>query len=309
MNPIRSFFAAPARSNLREPKSHVEHFQTAEDFESGASSRTPSSNNLEEMAGYFSDDINDEGGGILQTCSSEDLGSCRNHFPADDDRNSDADVKCTPAFGSPGSPVRRKNPVPLFESDSCNSDQNHCVRGDDSGSPCEYLEPTLMQCSPVEHSISAPSESETCSAVKIDSQHVDSKLELSSRSDVRFNTPELKCSREPDEKASRVVQLRLAFSPSKQSTSEMQNPPSTGTKSTSSPKLKELWQRNVATQAQGSVKRGASSWEYKQEEVDEEVLAQLPIEIQQELRNSLKLHRRLRPMKHPSISDFFPSAK
>lgn len=310
VNPITSFFAAPSRSNLSEPINHVDHFQATEEFEIGASSRTPSSSDLEEMASFFSDDIiNDEGSGTLQPCSSEEPASCRNLFPVNDDRNSDADVMCTPAFGSIGSPVRQKSHFQLSESDSRNPVQNRCIRSDGSGNPCEDLDPTLIQCSPVEHSISVPSEAETCSAVNIDSQHVDLKLEVSCRSDRRFNTPELGSSREADGKASRVVQLSLAFPPSKASTSERHNPPSTGTKATSAPKLKELWQRNVAAQAQSSVKRGASGWEYKQEEIDEEVLVQLPVEIQQELRNSLKLNRPLRPTKRPSISDFFPSTK
>lgn len=310
MNPITSFFGAPTRSNRPEPISRVEHFQASEEFETGASSRTPSSNDLEEMTSFVSDDIiNDEGNGILQPCSLEEPASCRNLFPVDNDRISDADVKCTPAVGSIGSPVRQRSHFQLFESDSRNSVQNRWIRGDGSGNPCEDLEPTLIQCSPVENPFSVSSEPETRSAVNIDSQHIDPKLEDSCRSDVRFNTCELDCSREADEKSSRVVQLRLAFPPSKASTSDRQNPPSTGTKATSAPKLKELWQRNMATQAQSSVKRGASNWEYKQEGIDEEVLAQLPVEIQQELRTSLKLNWPLRPTKRPSISDFFPSAK
>jgi len=80
-------------------------------------------------------------------------------------------------------------------------------------------------------------------------------------------------------------------------------------KSTTVPRLKDLWLRNVE---QSSLKRSVASnnWEYKQEEIDEEVLAQLPVEIQKELRDSLKLQIRplQRPTKRPSISDFFPSS-
>ncbi|KAG0553321.1 hypothetical protein KC19_12G002200 [Ceratodon purpureus] len=309
VNSITSFFAAPTHSHLPGRRSRVEHFQVSEEFETGASSRTPSSNDPENMTSFFSDDIiNDEVTGILQPCSSEEPASYRNLFAVDDDKNSDADIKCTPAIESISSPVRRKSHFQLFESDSRNSVLNRCIRGDGSGNPCEDLEPTLIQCSPVEHPTSVSSELETCSAININSQHADLKLEDGCRSDVRSNTRELECSREADEKSSRAVQLGLAFA-SKASTSERQNPPITGTKATLVPKLKELWQRNVATQAQSSVKRGASNWEYKQEEIDEVVLAQLPVEIQQELRSSLKLNRPLRPSKRTSISDFFPSAK
>jgi hypothetical protein len=42
VNPITSFFAALSRSNLPEPINHVDHFQATEEFEIGASSRTPS---------------------------------------------------------------------------------------------------------------------------------------------------------------------------------------------------------------------------------------------------------------------------
>lgn len=286
-----------------------EQFQTTEEFETGASSRTPSSNDLEEIEEIVSHDtINGEGNGVLQPCSSEEPASGRNLFPADDDRNSDVDIKCTPAFGSIGSPVKQKSQFEFFESDGRNPVQNGCI-SDGGANPCEDLEPTLIQCSPVEHPISVPSEAETCSAVTTDSQHLHSKLEIRCSSPEWLNTPELECSREADEKASRAVHQRLAFPPSKGSTSERQISPSTGTKATSAPKLKELWQRNVATQSQSSVKRGASGWEYKEEEIDEEVLAQLPVEIQQELRNSLKVNRPLRPTKRPSISDFFLSSK
>lgn len=295
MNPISSFFAGPSRSNLQEvnlssslPTSnpaclpttsasqyHVEHCQTTEESEIGVtSSRTSLSDDHEEMADLLSDDIiNDEGSASLKPCRLEEpAASCRN---LDDDRNCDVDVvQCTPAFGSIGSPVQLKSHFQLYESDDRNSIQDGSIR---STNPSEDLEPaTLIQCSPVEHSISVPSEAEIC--------------------------------HQADEKASRVVQLRLAFPPSTETQMSLSSGTSgmTAKPTSQAPKLKDLWQRNVI--AQSGVKRAA--WGYKQEEIDEEVLVQLPAEIQLELRNSWKLNRsHQRRTKRPSISDFFPSSK
>lgn len=108
---------------------------------------------------------------------------------------------------------------------------------------------------------------------------------------------------------------RVGFSPSRALGDAQNNTPRSlvMAKSNAVPKLKDLWLRNVEP---SGLKRTASNnnWEcYKQEEIDEEVLAQLPAEIQKELRDSLKLHQhrplKQRPTKRPSnISDFFPSS-
>jgi len=285
VNPINSFFAAPSRSNspeanwssspratsLSELEPGQHQYQTTEESEIASSSKTPFANDLEEMVDLLSNDIvNDEGSGSLKPCSLEEPTSSRNFLPADDD------VQCTPVFGSIGRPVQPKSHFQLFESDERNTIQDGSIR---SASRSENFESTLIQCSPVEHSISVPP--------------------LDPLEDVRHDHPEV-----GREKASRVMQLRLPIS------TETEVPLSTGTspaKPSSASKLKDLWQRNVATQAPSGSKR---RWEYKQEEIDEEVLAQLPAEIQMELRNSLKLNRpQQRPTKHPSISDFFPSSK
>lgn len=152
MNPITSFFAAPSQSSLPKPSSssspqattsapdlepgqhHVEHCQTTEEM-----GPIPSSNDREEMAGFVSD------GETFKPCSSLEPASCRNLFPSDDP---DADVKCTPTFGSIGSPVPQRNFLQTLKSDGCN---DTCTRSSDSrANPCEDLVPTLIQCSPVE---------------------------------------------------------------------------------------------------------------------------------------------------------------
>ena len=109
------------------------------------------------------------------------------------------------------------------------------------------------------------------------------------------------------QKASRIVQSCLSFSlSSAQQSSHSPSGPSDASaeaihvgasKMTGVTKLKDFWQQNTVTQTQSS-KRAQSHWEYKQEEIDEEVLSQLPLEIQRELRDSWKVNR-ARPAKRP----------
>ncbi|KAG0622952.1 hypothetical protein M758_3G136200 [Ceratodon purpureus] len=324
VNPITSFFAAPARSSLQKPslslsppaspvsapdldrgQHRVEHCERTEESEMGSSSRVSSSNDLEGMATSFCDGIeNDEGSGVFKLGSLVEPASCRNLFLSDDLGNSDADVNCTPTFGSIGSPVRQRSHLQI-RLEGGNSVLDACTRSDGNASPCEDLEPTVIQCSPVEDSFPVISNSEsfynnTCSVANINSQQVDSKPEVSSTSDVTIL-------READQKATRVVQPRLGFLPSK-ALAETPSAPGTA-KSTAALKLKDLWQRNLATQTQSGLKRASNNWEYKQDEIDDEVLAQLPVEIQKEIRDSLKLNRPVRPAKRPSISNFFLSSK
>ena len=324
VNPITSFFAAPS-SSLEEPsrslsppvsptsasdlefgQHRIEHCQTTEESETGCSSRVSSSNDLEGMASFFSDGIiNDEGNETLKTQSLVEPASCRNLFRADDSGDSDVDVKCTPTFGSVGSPVRQKSHLQVLERG--NPVLDTCTRSDDDVNPCEGLEPTVIQCSPVEDSFPVLSKSETfynsCSVSHVDSHHVDSKPEVSFNSDVTVE-------REIDQEViTRDAQSRLGFPPSTALADTPSHAPGTA-KSSSAPKLKDLWQRNRGSQTHSSVKRACNNWEYKQGEIDEDVLAQLPTEIQKELRDSLKLNRpQQRPSKRPSISDFFPSSK
>lgn len=321
MNPITSFFAAPSRSSLQEPnlsfsppaspisapdlergQHRVELRQTTEESELGSSSRVSSSDDLEGMARFFSDGIiNDEGSGTLNPCSLVEPASCRSLFPADDPGNPNVDVKCTPTFGTIGSPVRMNGHLQILE--ERNPVLDTCTRSDANANPCEDWEPTVIQCSPVEYSSFVPPKSQTSpntsSVSHIDSELVDSEPEVSLTSNVTAE-------READEKPTRATQSRLGFSQPKASPETPSHAPGTA-KPSAAPKLKDLWQRNYT---QSSLKRGSNNWEYKQDEIDEEVLAQLPAEIQKELRNSLRLNQPLqRPTKRPSISDFFPSFK
>lgn len=119
------------------------------------------------------------------------------------------------------------------------------------------------------------------------------------------------------QKASRIVQscvpiflssaLQSSHSPPGLSDASAEGMHLGASKMTGSAKLKDFWQQNTVIQTQSS-KRTQSHWEYKQEEIDEEVLSQLPLEIQRELRESWKVNRS-RPAKRPIISDFFPSFK
>jgi hypothetical protein len=221
------------------------------------------------MASFFYD-------GITNDAESEALvepASCRTLFPPDNPGNSDVDVNCTPTFGTIGSPVRQKSHLQILEDG--NPVLETCSRSEGNG------EPTVIQCSPVE-----TFHDNACSVASLDSQHVDPRVGAS------FPSIE----REPDRTP---TQPRLRLSPPSHA-------PGTA-KSASAPKLKDLWQRTLASQTQSGLKRASNNtWEYKHDEIDQEVLAQLPAEIQLELRHSLKLPR---PTKRPSISDFFPSSK
>ena len=113
--------------------------------------------------------------------------------------------------------------------------------------------------------------------------------------------------------SSRTFQPQISFPPSKVSAKMQKSQQLASSGSTSKPaassKLKDFWQRDSARQAQKNLKRVVNnSWDYKQDEIDEEVLSQLPPDIQKELRDSLKLNPP-RPAKRPTISDFFPKPK
>ncbi|CAM6037849.1 unnamed protein product [Sphagnum compactum] len=76
---------------------------------------------------------------------------------------------------------------------------------------------------------------------------------------------------------------------------------------TGSGRLQHLWQAKSARSVSPKrVQTFSMEWEYKHEEIDEKVLLELPLEIQRELRSSLRL-KRPRPPKRTSISDFFQS--
>jgi len=76
---------------------------------------------------------------------------------------------------------------------------------------------------------------------------------------------------------------------------------------TGSGRLQDLWQAKSARSVSPKrVQTFSMEWEYKHEEIDEKVLLELPLEIQRELRSSLRL-KRPRPPKRTSISDFFQS--
>lgn len=292
VNPITSFFAAPSPSSVQEPSPPLsppaspisapdlergqQHCQTTEESELGSSSRPSSSNDLEGMASFSDGITNDEESEALPPCSLVEPASCRTLFPPDNPRNSDVDVNCTPTFGTIGSSLRQKSHLQILEEGNPVLDTYTGIEGSS-----EHLDPTVIQCSPVE-----TFHDNACSVASLDSQHVDPRVGAS------FPSVE----REPDRTATRP---RLGLSPPSHS-------PGTA-KSASAPKLKDLWQRTLASQTQSGLKRASNNtWEYKHDEIDQEVLAQLPVEIQLELRHSLKLPR---PTKRPSISDFFPSSK
>jgi hypothetical protein len=76
---------------------------------------------------------------------------------------------------------------------------------------------------------------------------------------------------------------------------------------TGSGRLQDLWQAKSARSVSPKrIQTFSMEWEYKYEEIDEKVLLELPLEIQRELRSSLRL-KRPRPPKRTSISDFFQS--
>ena len=127
------------------------------------------------------------------------------------------------------------------------------------------------------------------------------------------DVPLLRPEAEPQLNSSRTFQPQISFPPSNVSAKTQKSQQLGSSGSTSKPaassKLKDFWQRDSARQAQKNLKRIVnSSWEYKQDEIDEEVLSQLPPDIQKELRDSLKLNPP-RPAKRPTISDFFPKPK
>ncbi|XP_024382887.1 DNA polymerase eta isoform X2 [Physcomitrium patens] len=285
VNSITSFFAAPPRS----PEANL----SASSPVSPTMCRMPSSDDLEGMAGFLSDGVTkDEECGTLISCSSGERPSCRNLFHSDDDANPDFDVKCTPSFGCIGSPVRQKSSLELS--------RDHEIPRGCIANPCSSLDGALIQCSPVEDHLSVhcrvETDSHTCAVVSIDSHPVD--ISLGMKYEATLNPCALGI--ETEEKASGVVHSHLARSSSKP-LAENVNPPSSAgghgslvAKATSSPKLKDLWQRNV-------LKRPSGSWEYRQDEIDEEVLAELPAEIQKELLDSMKRNRAVRPVKRSNI--------
>ncbi|XP_024529726.1 DNA polymerase eta isoform X2 [Selaginella moellendorffii] len=69
-------------------------------------------------------------------------------------------------------------------------------------------------------------------------------------------------------------------------------------------KLTDLWQRKASLQPER--KEETVAWEYKQEEIDHSVFAELPSEIQQELQGRLGVQRNKRG-KPTTIADFFIS--
>jgi hypothetical protein len=87
----------------------------------------------------------------------------------------------------------------------------------------------------------------------------------------------------------------------------MDNCPVIAKVTTGSGRLQDLWQAKSARSVSPKrVQTLSTEWEYKHEEIDEKVLLELPLEIQRELRSSLRL-KRPRPPKRTSISDFFQS--
>lgn len=146
------------------------------------------------------------------------------------------------------------------------------------------------------------SDSDDLKSVQLENKNIDHE-------DVPLLRPEA----ETQLNSSGSFQPQISFPPFKVSakTQKSQLLASSGSTSklAASSKLKDFWQRDLARQAQKNLKRVVNnSWEYKQDEIDEEVLSQLPPHIQKELRDSLKLSPP-RPTKRPTISDFFPKPK
>lgn len=71
-------------------------------------------------------------------------------------------------------------------------------------------------------------------------------------------------------------------------------------------KLEEIWKKRAATSSSVSStqKSEIQNWYYKAEEIDESTLCELPEEIQQELRSSLR-HKQPHATIRPTIADYF----
>lgn len=240
----------------------------------------------------------------------------------------ETDPLCTPKFGVPGSPAECLTVLELPEDLSCSHDSasvGPAVEGDRGPSSrrlsCTNSETLagaeVITCSPLELDLARVSESDFGHPIEMNEDGKWKGIERTVSFDQAAGSPSGVAEQSPGHDCDSVAHREISGNGTTAS-SKADNvaPGSTASQrvvSTGSSKrlvfqrVDDLWEKSRPNAQQPQPQpnsRQSSSWNYKDGEIDEDVLSELPKDIQHELRNQL---RRKRPKSggRSTISDFF----
>ncbi|CAM6116824.1 unnamed protein product [Calypogeia fissa] len=205
---------------------------------------------------------------------------------------SETDPLCTPKFGVPGRPAGSLTPLEFPEEAStvCSSDSPLVQSTVESSSrQCETVtEAEVITCSPLEQGVVqiTPQDSDSVPGREVP-KSVSTLVENHSKTAILGSSLPRSVQKSKVDDGSRGVA------------------PASSSKRLVFQRVDDLWENSRPnTQPSLNAKSSIVSWSYKEDEIDEGVLSELPEEIQQELRNQLRL-KRPKTGSRSTISDFF----